>query len=98
MTDVAATYQPPKPNNLYSREIRFGVVMYGGVSLAIYINGVANELLEMACATPLPGFFVDGAGQSGTREIYRRLSWLTGTEKLRKDYADAIRERDDNSA
>ena len=27
----------------YSREIRLGLVMYGGVSLAIYINGVARE-------------------------------------------------------
>jgi len=27
-----------------SREVRLGVVMYGGISLAIYINGVAQEL------------------------------------------------------
>jgi hypothetical protein len=33
------------------REIRFAVVMYGGVSLAIYINGVARELLNMVRAT-----------------------------------------------
>src|SRR5437763_9635606 len=33
------------------REIRFAVVMYGGVSLAIYINGVAQELLSMVRAT-----------------------------------------------
>ena len=33
------------------REIRFAVVMYGGVSLAIYINGVAQELLNMVRAT-----------------------------------------------
>ena len=29
-----------------SREVRLGLVMYGGVSLAIYINGVANELFR----------------------------------------------------
>jgi patatin-related protein len=29
-----------------SREIRLGLVVYGGVSLAIYINGVANELFR----------------------------------------------------
>jgi patatin-related protein len=29
-----------------SREARFGIVMYGGVSLAIYINGVAQELFR----------------------------------------------------
>jgi hypothetical protein len=29
------------------REVRFAVMMCGGVSLAIYINGVAQELLDM---------------------------------------------------
>ena len=32
-------------------EIRYAVVMYGGVSLAIYINGVAQELLALVAAT-----------------------------------------------
>ncbi|MDA9500276.1 hypothetical protein [Bradyrhizobium sp. CCBAU 11357] len=50
--EVAAACHPRVGDNLYSREIRFGIVMYGGVSLAIYINGVTNELYEMACATP----------------------------------------------
>lgn len=39
----------------YLAEVRFGIVMYGGVSLAIYINGVANELYELAAATPRSG-------------------------------------------
>src|SRR4051812_7325728 len=30
----------------YSREVRLGIVMYGGVSLAVYENGVANELFR----------------------------------------------------
>lgn len=30
----------------FSREVRVGLVMYGGVSLAIYINGVAREFFE----------------------------------------------------
>ncbi len=29
-----------------SREVRLGIVMYGGVSLAIYINGVSQELFR----------------------------------------------------
>ena len=33
------------------RELRFAVVMYGGVSLAIYINGVTQELLHLVRAT-----------------------------------------------
>ena len=30
----------------FGREVRVGLVMYGGVSLAIYINGVAREFFE----------------------------------------------------
>jgi patatin-related protein len=77
----------------YSSEIRFGVVMYGGVSLAIYINGVANELFEMACATPRLGVILDRAGESATRDIYRRLAWLMGNRELRERYAERL-ERD----
>ena len=43
-----ALNQPPE------REIRFAVVIYGGVSLAIYINGIIQEMLRMARSTALP--------------------------------------------
>ena len=33
------------------QEVRFAVVMYGGVSLAVYINGVVQELLHLVRAT-----------------------------------------------
>ncbi len=33
------------------REVRFATVMYGGVSLAIYINGVAHELFRLVRST-----------------------------------------------
>lgn len=77
----------PKPEierSTYAGEVRFGVVMYGGVSLAIYINGVANELYEMCCATPK----VDGAAvdPGSTRAVYRKLSWLLRSEELRRRY------------
>ena len=78
---------------IYGAEMRFGVVMYGGVSLAIYINGVANELFELACATPIDAAGVDSAGPDTTREIYRRLSLLAASPKLRADYARALRAR-----
>lgn len=75
----------------YSAEVRFAVVMYGGVSLAIYINGVANEMYEMAHATPRAGALPppdDGnTGPASTREIYRRLSWLTNDPALVQRYA-----------
>jgi patatin-related protein len=47
-----------------SREIRFGIVMYGGVSLAIYINGVATEMFNA----------VRGRG------VYRLLKALTDAD------------------
>ena len=59
-------------------EVRFAVVMYGGVSLAIYINGVAQELLNMVRATaPDP----DNANKAllkeeelvGAGKVYRKL-------------------------
>jgi patatin-related protein len=74
----------PTRSDLYRSEVRFGVVMYGGVSLAIYINGVANELYEMACATPKV-LGKDGGG--GTRDVYRKASLLLASEELRKSFA-----------
>lgn len=74
----------------YTNEIRFGVVMYGGVSLAIYINGVSNELFELACATPAPHAGWSQHAATGTRALYQRLSWLAANPALRASYARAI--------
>ena len=43
----------PSAPVLPSEEVRFAVVLYGGVSLAIYINGVAQELLHLVRSTAL---------------------------------------------
>ena len=43
--------QQDVPASTVEREVSFAVVMYGDVSLAIYINGVAQELLNMVRAT-----------------------------------------------
>ncbi len=80
----------------YTAEVRFGVVMYGGVSLAVYINGVTRELYEMACATPrrpLPA-----PAPKSSREIYDRLSWLNANPGLRADYAARLAHRTDPAA
>lgn len=69
-------------NPVYTSEMRFGVVMYGGVSLAIYINGVSNELFELCCATPKDGGKRLEAGSS--RAVYRKLSWLLANPELRE--------------
>lgn len=74
---------PAAQTNLYSREVRFGVVMYGGVSLAIYINGVTNELYEMACATPKGP---DEPFGRRTRDVYRKASWLLHDKDLAARY------------
>ena len=66
------------------REIRFAVVMYGGVSLAIYINGVAQELFKMVRATARKQYATLGRPETseylvpdeelkGSEPVYRRL-------------------------
>ena len=44
-------------------EVRFAVVLYGGVSLAIYMNGIVQELLHLVRATaPSPGTTTGSGG------------------------------------
>jgi patatin-related protein len=54
------------------QEVRFAVVMYGGVSLAIYINGVAQELFRLVKATApaKPLAREEGAPTSGDERVY----------------------------
>ncbi len=61
------------------KEIRFAVVMYGGVSLAIYINGIAQELLKMCRATPIskPDYQLES-----TEKIYRKVAYLLDNRTL----------------
>lgn len=53
-------------------EKRFAVVMYGGVSLAIYINGVTQELLQLVRATADPA----AGPATGTAKVYREIAEL----------------------
>ena len=76
-------------------EVRFAVVMYGGVSLAIYINGIAQELLRMARATApasrdtdcaLPVEKKEGEENEtlrGTEKVYRKVSYLLSNKENR---------------
>src|SRR5690348_17215124 len=64
-------------------EKRIAVVMYGGVSLAIYIAGVAREFLSVVRATaPAPGrpdrAGVPGPALTATEKIYRRAASTGG--------------------
>jgi patatin-related protein len=76
----------------YIQEVRFAVVMYGGVSLAIYINGIAQELLRIVRSTSSSRD--DGQGNNtpvpaeelqGTERVYRRLSCLLSDPQLLKE-------------
>ena len=64
-------------NTQYEQEIRFAVVLYGGVSLAIYMNGVAQELLRMVRGTaPLP----DDITLEGSERVYREIGQILGSD------------------
>jgi patatin-related protein len=74
--------QLPSPLDTTTEEVRFAVVMYGGISLAIYMNGIAQELLHLVRSTsPDP------------REHTKARIDLTPTEfeKWQKFYADYFR-------
>lgn len=87
----------PGPAIETEREIRFAVVMYGGVSLAIYINGVAQELLSLARATapkevetsePLLGQSDDDKEElAGTAGIYRKLGQYLADSNSESDWS-----------
>lgn len=76
--------QPPEC--AHTQEVRFAVVMYGGVSLAIYMNGITQELFELIKATaPNPdnsnnlAKFTDKQ-LTGSGRVYRKLGQLLGSE------------------
>jgi patatin-related protein len=68
-----------------TNEIRFAVVMYGGVSLAIYMNGIAQELLHLVRSTARKGWEDDDVCQFRFDEKH-----LTGTEKVYRRLADKL--------
>lgn len=76
------------------QEVRFAIVMYGGVSLAIYINGITQEMLHLVRAT---GYADGQKPENGARaavdllpieRVYRKLAYLAGSDELRKNYRD----------
>jgi patatin-related protein len=65
-----------KPPVDFDQEVRFAVVMYGGASLAIYINGVAQEILRLVRSTA-PEF-----GAALGRQAYKTDEELRGSERV----------------
>ena len=71
----------PQADCEYEQEIRFAVVLYGGVSLAIYMNGIAQKLLRMVRGTArLP----KDEKLTGTELIYRELGQRLGLDGVSK--------------
>src|SRR6185369_1411196 len=101
------TNQAPAVN--YKREVRFAVVMYGGVSLAIYINGVAQEMLRWVRSTAksadkdvaLVPNNCSGESElrlSGTERVYRKLSYILAADGAGKPAAERLAEAEQSLA
>jgi patatin-related protein len=97
-----------KPEVASEEEIRFAVVMYGGVSLAIYINGVAQELFNMVCATApdTPGGNVARLASDdlkSSQRVYRKIGqfaehWRLLHQNTNRNAAEEKRYRDFSKA
>src|SRR5258708_19986130 len=67
------------PEARYTKEQRMSVVMYGGVSLAIYIGGVAKEMLAPVRA--------GGRGKDDSTRAALAPDALDGVEKIYRKLA-----------
>lgn len=65
----------------FQQEVRLAVVMYGGISLAIYMNGIAQELLSLVRSTA-----AEGNVSTATRFRYKETD-LAGTGPVYRDLA-----------
>ena len=74
-----------RPATQIDQEVRFAVVMYGGVSLAIYMNGISQELFHLvrATATAADGAlrFAD-AELTGVQQVYREIARRVGRDTV----------------
>lgn len=59
-----------------TQEIRIALVLYGGVSLAIYINGIVQELLNLVRATAPGALDPPPDAPVSTQRVYRTLGRL----------------------
>jgi len=72
--NAPVTSQPGK----ITQETRFAVVMYGGISLAIYMNGIAQELLNMVRST---SDAENGRNTlTGTASVYKEIAAYLSTK------------------
>ena len=71
---------PPTPTPApVDREIRFALAMNGGVSLAVWIGGVSDEVLRLCVAgVASDGFGLDAAAPDPSWSVYQQLCWAAG--------------------
>jgi patatin-related protein len=67
------------------QEIRFAVVMYGGVSLAIYINGVAQELFRLVRATAPARQYAESEKRDLENRVFYPDDALDGSERVYRE-------------
>ena len=103
---ATTTNQPPAVD--FKKEVRFAVVMYGGVSLAIYINGVAQEMLRWVRSTARSAnknvallhsnSCAEGESSlSGTERVYRKLSYILAAQRTGKETVKDVLENAEKS-
>ncbi len=84
-----ATPNPEERELDFQKEVRLAVVMYGGVSLAIYMNGIAQELLSLVRSTAPDSdasrFRYRENDLSGTSGVYRDLARYLSTLEVGYD-------------
>lgn len=85
LEDEPAIAPPPVIGDI--SEVRFAVVLYGGVSLAVYMNGVVQELLRMVRATAPAGLEGDDRTHGlpehelrASEKTYRKLGQLVESD------------------
>src|SRR4030095_2845974 len=88
---------PTRPAVDYTREVRCAVVMYVGVSLAIYINGIAQELLRWARSTaqePTEKFALIPSNDSTQGDACEKAAALRGTERVYRKLSYVLADQD----
>ena len=68
---------PTTPQCRFTQEVRLAIVMYGGVSLAIYINGIAQELFRLVRATAP----ANPANPDNPDQVSRASEWRERSQK-----------------
>lgn len=87
-----------RPNFEPEQEVRFAVVMYGGVSLAIYINGVAQELFRLVRATAPAHMYSKSDDLTLKDKVFYDDEQLDETELVYRDLGKALGLRETGAA